>query len=266
MDKCRIGIIGVGVLGSAIAAYFHDRGYEFFCYDKNKKIGSIGKINKADAIFICVPTPRKSDNSCDVSIVDEAISYIQGNKIVIIKSTVIPGTTDAFQIKYPQHQVLFNPEFLTERRAVEDFTNPKLQILGITAKSQEISKELIKILPRAQYNQTIPAAAAELFKYFRNSYLAMKNSFANQIFDLCKTTGVDYDYIKNCAEADPWIGPEHLNPIQDGFRGFNGKCLPKDTEALLFWASQYQIDLSVLRKAVEYNSRLLESQGIKKDS
>ncbi len=266
MKTWKIGIIGIGVLGGAVKHYYEESGYKTFCYDKDKNIGSLEEISEADVIFICVPTPRKSDNSCDVSIVDETISYIQGHKIVIIKSTVIPGTTDAFQAKYPQHQILFCPEFLTARRAYEDFKNPRIKIVGYTVQSEDTSNDVFFLLPKAKFGKVMPAAAAELFKYFRNSYLAMKNSFANQIFGLCYKTGINYRYIRNCAEADPWIGPEHLDPLYEGFQGFNGKCLPKDTEALLKFADEYDVNLSILKEVVKYNSSLLVRQRIKKDS
>ncbi len=185
---------------------------------------------------------------------------------MVIKSTVIPGTTDALQLKYSQHKILFCPEFLTEKRAREDFENPKIKIVGDTPKSNIVALVVSGLLPNARFNAIMPAKEAELFKYFRNSFLAVKDAFTNQIYELCQKTDINYSHIRRCAEADPWIGPEHLNPLQDGFRGFNGKCLPKDTEALLFWADQRGVDLSILREAVGYNSRLLKSQNIKKDS
>lgn len=265
-DYFKIGIIGIGVLGDAVVSHYEENGYKTYCYDKYKNIGSIEEVNQADVIFICVPTPRGEYNSCGTFIVDEAISYVKGKKIIIIKSTVIPGTTDSLQTKYPQHRILFCPEFLTEKRAYKDFKNPKIKIVGYTLKSEPICQDIYDFLPLTQFGAVMPASAAELFKYFRNSFLAIKNIFANQIYELCQATNIDYNFVKDCAEADPWIGPEHLDPWQDGYRGFNGKCLPKDTEALLVWADQQGADLSVLRKAVEYNSKLLEFQGIEKGS
>ena len=264
--RMKIGIIGVGILGGVIKKYYEDNGYEVFCYDKFKNIGSVKEVNRANIIFICVPTPRQADNSCDISIVDKAISYITGSKIVVIKSTVPPLTTDNLQSKYFKHRLLFNPEFLTEKRAYIDFRSPKIQLVGYTKRSEPITQNILGILPVARFNKIVPAVAAEMFKYVRNCYLATKNSFFNQIYDLCRQIGVDYSFMKECAEADPWIGPEHLNIWQDDKRGFNGKCLPKDTEAFLKWADSQGIDLSVLRQVVEFNSALLASQNIKKDS
>ncbi len=264
--ELKIGIIGVGILGSAVKSYFEDEGYEVFCYDKFNSIGSIEELNKAHLIFICVPTPRKADNSCDISIVDEVIGYITGiNKIVVIKSTVPPFTTDKLQSKF-KHQLLFNPEFLTEKRAHVDFRSPKIQLVGYTTRSKFWADGVLRILPAARFNKVLPATVAEMFKYVRNCHLAVKNVFFNQIYDLCQKTGIDYGFIKEIAENDPWIGREHLDPVMDGYRGFNGKCLPKDTEAFLEWADDWFVDLSVLRTAVEFNAALLAYQKIKKDS
>lgn len=265
--ELTIGIIGVGILGGAAKSYFEDKSYQVFCYDKFKNIGSLGEVNKADIIFICVPTPRKADNSCDISIVDEVIGNITGiNKIVVIKSTVPPFTTDELQDKYWKQLLLFNPEFLTEKRSHKDFRSPKIQLIGYTQKSEPVAYGISAILPVALFNKVMPAAAAEMFKYVRNCHLAVKNAFYNQIYSLCRKTGIDYGSIKEVAENDPWIGREHLDPVMDGYRGFNGKCLPKDTEAFLNWAESHGVDLSVLRQAVEFNSSLLASQKIKKDS
>ena len=260
----KIGIIGIGVLGEVIKDYY--KNHQVFCYDKFKNIGSVEEINRADIIFICVPTPRGSGAACDISIVDEAMGYVQGEKTVIIKSTVIPGTTDTFQIKYPQHHVLFCPEFLTEKRAYNDFKNPAIKIVGFTPKSREVALTVSGLLPMAKFNTIMPAKAAEMFKYFRNSFLAIKDAFANQIWSLCQMASIDYEDVRRCAEADIWIGPQHLDPWCDGYRGFNGKCLPKDTEAFLFWACQNSVSLSILEEALKYNTELLEKQGIKKDS
>lgn len=270
--QLKIGIIGVGILGGAIRQYYEEYGYEVFCYDKFKKvgdkigIGSVEEVNKADIIFICVPTPRGENNECDTSIVDEAIGYITDRKIIVIKSTVIPGTTDRLQNKYPRHQLLFSPEFLKAKHAYTNFRAPKHQIVGYTPRSESVATGVLGVMPCGKFNKVMPATAAEMFKYVRNSFLAVKNAFFNEIYDLCQKTKVEYRFIRECAENDPWIGQEHLDPTQDDYRGFNGMCLPKDTEAFLAWAKQSGVNLSVLAEVVKFNSELLASQNIKKDS
>ena len=269
----KIGIIGIGVLGSVVEKFFKEKGHQVYCYDKFKKvgdtigIGSIEEVNQADAIFICVPTPCDANRECDTSIVEEAIGYITGTqKIIIIKSTVIPGTTDRLQQKYPKNLLLFNPEFLTASRAYTDFINPVYQIVGYTPRSETKARDILGILPRARFNWVIPAIDAEAYKYFRNCFLPTKNSFCGEFLNLCRKAGINFDNIIKIAGHDPWIGPVHLDPTQDGHEGWKGLCLLKDTEALFNWAKKRGVNLSVLGAAIDYNSEKLASQGIKKDS
>ena len=118
------------------------------------------------------------------------------------------------------------------------------------------------LLPRAPFKKIIPAQTAELVKYFGNAYYALKVSYANQVFDLCEKLGVEYDAVKECAAAEPWIGGMHLDVWYGGYRGYGGKCLPKDTRSLIQLGEQLGIDLSVLKAAEEYNNALVKSQGI----
>ncbi|MBI4120307.1 MAG: hypothetical protein HY454_02470, partial [Parcubacteria group bacterium] len=233
----KIGIIGVGILGDTAKVFYEESGREVFCYDKFKGIGSIEEVNHADVIFVCVPTPRKSDNRLDTSIVEEAVGYITGQrKLIVIRSTVPIGTTDKIQRKYPKHKLFHNPEFLTESKKWFDFRNPKFQLLGFTAKSEGDAETVFGVLPVVRNFtkvKTMPAVATELFKLARNGWLCTKNAYWNQIYDLCQAFQVNYSLIKECAEFDPWIGPEHLNIWQDNKRGFNKKCLPKDSEGLV---------------------------------
>ena len=114
----KIGIVGTGMVGGALQRYLEKKeGLELFLYDKGKNIGSLEEVNKAELIFICVPTPYLKDGKgFDLSYVEDAFNMLSGEKVVVIKSTVLPGTTEIFQQKYPQHKVLMNPEFLTEDR------------------------------------------------------------------------------------------------------------------------------------------------------
>ena len=265
--KQKIGIIGVGILGGTIGKYFDSERYPVFFYDKFKKIGSIGEVNKAEIIFICVPTPRGTDNKCDTSIVEEAVGYIgDAGKTIVIKSTVPPFTTDALQSNYSDHFLLFNPEFLKARSAYTDFRNPTFQLVGYTSRSEPAAQAVKEILPPARFSKIMPAAEAELFKWVRNGWLCVKNSYANQVWEVCREARINYEFIKECSENDPWIGTEHLDVMMDGYRGFNGACLPKDSEAFLVWAEENGVNLSILMQSVKYNSALLKAQKIKKES
>jgi len=254
-NKYKIGIMGVGTVGGALKSYFEDKGIKLFIYDKNNK-GSLPEVNKADIIFICVPTPFDKKIGLDLSCVQEAFKNISGKKIVVIKSTVLPGTTEKFQKKYPFHKILFNPEFLTEKNAKNDMKFPDEQIVGFTKESKGVAKNILKILPKAPFKKTVKASEAEMMKYFANTFLSVKVIFANQMYDLCQKLGIDYKTVKKIAVADKRIGDSHLDVFFDGYRGYGGKCLPKDTKALISFAESTGVDLKLHKTVEEINFKL----------
>ena len=126
----KIGICGIGMVGGAIKGYFEKKSnYQLFLYDKGKDIGSPAVLDKADFIYVCVPT-QFENGKCNTDIVEEVIDGLSDNKVVIIKSTVVPGTTEKLQEKYPNHKILFVPEFLTEETTDQDMSYPDRQIIG----------------------------------------------------------------------------------------------------------------------------------------
>ena len=259
-NKKKIGIIGIGAVGGAVASAMPGA----LLYDKYKKIGSIEEINKADIIFICVPTPYKEDMGFDLSAVKETFSIIKGKKIMVIKSTVLPGTTEKMQKEYPQHKVLFNPEFLREVSAKEDMKKPYEQIVGYTQKSKSVARGVLRILPKSKNEFLVPSVEAEMVKYFSNTFLSTKVIFANQIYDLCQKLNADYDLIKEMAKVSPRFAFSHFDVWTDGYRGYSGKCLPKDTKALIRFASGLGVDLSLLKLVDEENEELLRANKNKK--
>jgi UDPglucose 6-dehydrogenase len=253
-----ISIIGTGMVGGALEKCLKDKP---FVYDKGQNRGSVEEINKGEVIFICVPTPYK-DGGFDLSYVEESCEVLKGDKIVVIKSTVLPGTTEYLQKKYPQHLFLFNPEFLVESNALETMKNPDRQIVGYTDKSKAVADYIMDILPDAPYKKTMPATEAEMVKYFGNNFLSVKVIFGNQMYDLCEKTGINYDTVMEAASKDPRIGPSHLEIFHAGHRGYGGKCLVKDTRALIEYAHKNNIDLGLIEKAEEINNKLIKEQGI----
>ena len=262
-NQKKLGIIGIGMVGGALLNYFKKQGREPYLYDKGKSFGFVEKVNQADIIFICVPTPfNKEKQSFDLAHVEESCNNISGNKIIVIKSTVLPGTTQKLQEKYPQHKFLFNPEFLTELTADQDMNYPDRQIIGYTKQSYTISKDIMDLLPLAPFERIIPSTEAEMVKYFGNNWFAVKVSFANQIYDLCKKIGLDYDIVMESAAADKRIGRSHLKVIHKGYRGYGGKCLPKDIRALIEFANKQGIDLKLHKTTEEINNQLMKEQNI----
>jgi len=260
----KVGVVGVGMVGGAMQRYFEKKqGLELFLYDKGKGLGSIEDINKAEIVFICVPTPYLKDGKgFDLSFVEETLSWLIGDKVVVIKSTVLPGTTEMLQKKYPQFKVLMNPEFLTEETADQDMRYPDRQIVGYTEQSHMVAGDVMQLLPLAPFERILPSTEAEMVKYFGNTWFSVKVSFANQMYDLCQKLGVDYDRMVEGAAADKRIGRTHLNIFHKGARGYGGKCLPKDTKALIQLADSLGVDLKLHKSAEAINNALMAMQGI----
>ncbi len=262
LKDLKIGIIGLGMVGGALKKYLNKAGYGAFFYDKGKNEGSVEEVNKSDVIFICVPTPFNKEKGFDLSYVEDVCNNILGNKIIVIKSTILPGTTEKFQQKYPQHKFLFNPEFLTELTADQDMEYPDRQIIGYTKESYDVAGHVLQILPLAPFEKIMPATEAEMVKYFGNTWFSTKVIFANQIYDLCKKLNVNYDEVMEAASADKRIGKTHLEVFHKGYRGYGGRCLPKDIEALIQFADEKGIDLKLHKVVEEVNNKLMRDQGI----
>lgn len=260
----KIGIMGVGMVGGSIQRYFEQKKeVKPFLYDPGRNLGSVEEVNQADVIFVCVPTPYLRDGKgFDLSYVEDALSKIKDGKIVVIKSTVLPGTTEAFQTKRPNHKILFNPEFLTEVTADQDMSYPDRQIVGYTEKSYNVAGDILQVLPIAPLERIMPATEAEMVKYFGNTWFSTKVTFANQMYDLCQSLGIDYDRVMEAASADKRIGRSHLEVWHKGYRGYGGKCLPKDTKAFIQFADSKGVDLRLHKTVDAINEELMKKQGI----
>lgn len=258
--KAKIGIMGIGYVGGAVNYWFKKEAYPLFLYDKYKGVGSTKEVNKAEILFICVPTPF-NEGHYDDSAVLESLCNLYGSKIVVIKSTVLPGSTEHLQRQFPQHKILYCPEFLVAKTAVKNFINPERQIIGYTQNSRDIANQILDILPDAPFKRIVRATEAEMIKYFGNAFLANRVIFANQMYDFCQKLDVDYEVVKECAGADHRIGQSHFDIFQDGYRGYGGACLPKDMKALLQLGERLGLDLRLLKKIDEINDTFLRSQG-----
>ncbi len=263
-QKYKVAVVGVGMVGGAMQQYLEEKkGIKPFLYDPGKNLGSIEDVNQADIVFLCVPTPYlKEEKGFDLSYIEDAFSKLEGEKIVVIKSTVLPGTTEMLQKKYPQHKVLMNPEFLTELTADQDMNFPDRQIVGYTEKSYNVAGDVMGLLPLAPFERMLPATEAEMVKYYGNTWFSTKVTFANQMYDLCEKMGIDYDRVKESAAADKRIGRTHLDIFHKDYRGFGGKCLVKDNRALIQLGESKGVDLKLHKISEEINNKLMDEQGI----
>jgi UDPglucose 6-dehydrogenase len=269
MPKLKIGIVGSkGMVGSALKRYFETKDYEMHYYDIAGE-GSLHDIQQADYIYICVPTPYKEGVGCDISAIDSVLDKIMDGKTIIIKSTVIPGTTDALQKAYPRQKFIFNPEFLTESTADQDMNYPDRQIIGFTHDSYTMSNIVLRQLPLATYEAVMPAFMAEFVKYAANTWFAVKVAKNNELYDIFKKFGGDdsqFEEMIDALSADKRIGRTHLDVWHKGFRGYDGKCLPKDTKSFIDFAHKMGVETPLMSASDTYNDRLLKSKEGKKNS
>lgn len=261
----NLGIIGHGIVGQAFE-YGFKKGHDLFIYDKFKKTLSLDEVvDKSEFIFICLPTPMlASGEGIDLKIIDSTLKKIvphtnNTNKIVVIKSTVVPGTTTYYAKRYPKTNFAFNPEFLTEANFLEDFVSADRTIIGCL--DDKISLRLVSLyknqFPKIPVVQTDPTSA-EMVKYFSNTYLATKVIFANEIFDLCQKLGIKYEEVKKMAVMDRRIFDSHLDITT--LRGFGGKCFPKDTVALLGLYKKLGVDSSLLTTMWKKNLKIRKNR------
>jgi len=178
---------------------------------------------------------------------------------VVIRSTMPPRSTEELQNAWSELEIVHWPEFLTEATAVHDGISPSRVVIGYTDRSVGAAAQLLDLVHGAPFVELVKATDAELIKYFANSFYAVKVAWANQFYELCEKLGGDYEVVRRCAEHDPMTAPYHLDVHHKGYRGYGGKCLPKDTKALLWCTTESGIeaDLSVLAAADAYNSELI---------
>ncbi len=225
------GFIGQGWIGKNYALDFEERGFSVVRYSNEPEfLGNKEKIASCDVVFIAVPTPTTPEGF-DGSIVEEVLPLVGPGNIAVIKSTIIPGTTQSLQKKFPDIFILHSPEFLTEANARYDASHPKRNIIGIPADTEVFRAKaeiVLTLLPSAPYTKVMESAMAEFIKYAANSLLYTRVVFANVLYDMSQTLGLNWSTAKEALAADPRIGSSHLDPVHESGRGAGGHCFIKD--------------------------------------
>lgn len=231
----KIGIIGLGVVGTALQNGFEKLGHVIYIHDI--KLGTVmSDLVSSEIIYITVPTPSDEVGNCDTSIVENVIQSLLNEfnykGVIAIKSTIAPGTTQKLLELHNTQNICFIPEFLRERYAVSDFIeNHDLCIIGTDYESvYRVVKESHGNLPD-KFKQTSPTNA-ELCKYFNNAYNATLITFANSFKKICDYYGAPYSDIKNIMTTRNHIRDIYLES-NEYFKGFAGVCLPKDVQQLV---------------------------------
>jgi|TARA_R110000868_G_scaffold393077_1_gene663991 UDPglucose 6-dehydrogenase len=247
----KITIAGYGFVGKAHHALLKDDYKDIQIVDPkfNNELVSYN----TEAVIICVATPANSDDTCNMQHVFEVMDAVPVAAYVLIKSTISLEGWKELVNRYPKHEITFSPEYLRAESAVEDLK--KSQTIDISTSGKYYFWHMIfeGVIPNFSSRLGTPEELI-LAKYFRNSFLATKVAFFNQVYDLCETTGINYETVAQHIGNDPRIGHSHTSVTLD--RGFGGHCFPKDTAAILKSAENDDVDLSILREAVYYNKRI----------
>ncbi len=230
----RIGFIGQGWIGRNYANDFESRGYDVIRYAleepyaKNKEL-----IASCDVVFIAVPTPT-TPHGFDDSRLRAVLPIVGTGCIAVIKSTILPRTTESLQQAFPDIFVLHSPEFLVENTAAHDAAHPNRNIVGLPIMSalyREKAEIVLQVLPDAPYAKILHSRDAEFIKYAGNCFLFTKVVFMNMLYDLVEATGSDWRAIREAFVHDPRIGSSHTEPVHKSGRGAGGDCFIKDFEA-----------------------------------
>ena len=258
MNKTKVGIIGNGFVGEAISFAFSSVADTYvFDIDPLRCLNNVESVHNCDFVFVCVPTPMYEDGSQDLSYVESTFKLAKAKPIYILKSTVLPGTTEKLSKQYPNLKIVFSPEFLTERTAKLDMLTQSRIILGgklsLTEKAKALFNKRFKIKNIIQTD----SKTAELTKYMNNSFFATKVSIMNEFKLLCDKIGANWDDALKGFVSDGRIGDSHLNvPGHDGKLGYGGTCFPKDVNALISFSKNLEIELNTIKGGWDTNLKV----------
>tara|TARA_R110000796_G_scaffold195034_1_gene311491 strand:- start:5832 stop:6626 length:795 start_codon:yes stop_codon:yes gene_type:complete len=252
----NIGIVGVGVVGSAIRYGFEKLGHDVKVHDLLLNT-SLSDVFDTEVCYICVPTPSKDDGACDTSIVEEVVSELSSKGYtgtVAVKSTVTPGTTQRLIEQFSDLSICFVPEFLRERCAETDFTeNHDLCIVGTSSYEVfNLVKDSHGKYPKEV--RMVTPTEAELCKYFNNTFNSTLITFANSFFEICESLNSSYTNVKDCMVMIDHIPDKYLD-CNKSFRGFGGMCLPKDTKALNNLCESKNLPVQFFKMLLDENNK-----------
>ena len=260
----KIGVIGNGFVGSAVANGFSKHDVKIFDKNPDASKNSLDDVLEQDFVFVCVPTPMKNimGDDCNLSIIESCFNEINtmgSSAIFIIKSTVPIGTTRSIQKEHPNLKIVHSPEFLTAKFAKEDFLNSDRHIIGYTNR-KGVGEKACNLLKNTFPNTPcilMKSSESESVKYIANCFFATKVSFFNEIYGLIKKLGLDWHSIINGVMADRRIGDSHFQvPGHDGDFGFGGTCFPKDINALIKTFEKNGLDAKILKSAWDLNLKV----------
>jgi UDPglucose 6-dehydrogenase len=260
----KIGIIGYGYVGSAVAASYPND--EILINDPQHPSSTVEELKEqCRAIFVCVPTPQSDTGECDTSILESVLDKLSDyTGVIIAKSTASPAIYQELQQRH-NYKLAHVPEFLTQARAKFDYVNPHKIVVGCY---HEIRHEVADVLMNSAINfdrvdiEYCSIQEASFFKYLANTQLAIKVVVNNEYADLAQQLGVKWERVVDIARTDYRLGATHWAvPGPDGARGFGGACFPKDTAALNHIANTNGVELTMLSTAIAKNKLYRNNNG-----
>jgi nucleotide sugar dehydrogenase len=279
MSFAFLNIVGYGYVGGGLGHLCKSNNVQFCTYDVVEKdelkaimnTSNLEKLvrhselyNEDNVYTICVPTPSSKEGECDISIVESVIKKLyetveSKSNIVIIKSTVQPGTTRMLMKKFKDKlEIVFCPEFLKEHTYKEDMYNADFCLVGSDNENTKV-KDVMRTLYKHKEIDVICRSPeeCELFKYTVNVFLAVKVWYFNEISEICNKFGVEYQSLQSLFKLEKRIGESHTDvPGHDSLYGFGGKCLPKETLALKYLQNKLGIPNQVLENILNRNDKL----------
>ncbi len=269
-EQKPIGFIGQGFIGKNYANDFEARGYRVVRYALEPEYrDNKARIGECDIVFIAVPTPT-TPAGFKFDIVVDALGNVKDGATAVIKSTLLPGTTEELQKQFPNLVIFHSPEFLREKTAGYDAAHPERNIIGLPIdddQHREAARAVLAVLPQSSYELITDARTAEFIKYGGNCFLYTKVVFMNVLYDLARACGADFDLVSQAMSADDRIGKSHMHPIHAsghsgtrGGRGAGGHCFIKDFAAFtdLYEAKANDpIGTAALRAFEQKNNQLL---------
>jgi len=267
MKRYKVGVIGNGFVGEAQAFAFspvsdlrvHD-------VDPLRATHTKEEVYQCDFIFVCVPTPMKKDGTQDLTYIERVFTEAVEGPIYIIKSTVLPGTTRSLQERYSNLNIVFSPEFLTERTAKLDMLTQARIVLGGRRELTQKAAELFQLRFKNRHIIQTDSQTAELIKYMNNTFFATKVSIVNEFKLLADKIGANWDDALYGFASDGRIGDSHLHvPGPDGRLGYGGTCFPKDVNALLSFAKDNGVNLNTIEGGWKTNLEVRPDRDWEKD-
>lgn len=264
-----IGFIGQGYIGKNYADDFEQRGFSVIRYSLEEEYkGNKERIQKCEVVFIAVPTPTTSMHF-DASLIGEQLSILSPKTIAVIKSTILPGTTEMFQAEFPELIILHSPEFLSKATAALDAQKPFANVVGTATQDEaaiKAAETVLSLLPNAPHSLMCTSKEAELIKYIHNVHGYWEVVLFNVMYDSAQALGADWEKIQSVLEVDPFIPERYVSPVHKSGRGAGGFCFIKDFAAFRDFFEKMahdEIGADLLRSIEKKNLQLLK--GSQKD-